>query len=824
MTAVQETTAPSLEFGQARRRKEDEHLLTGRTQWTDNITLPGMLHLAFLRSTAAHARLSSIDVSGARSRPGVVAAYSGADLDGLAGGLPCAWPVTPDMVAPTHPAIVVDEVHHVGEVLAVVAARTKAEAVDALEAIEVEYDDLPVVLDMEAALAEGAALAHTDGTTNKSYLWVYDSAQTGTGGDVEDAIRAAEADGVVVRRRFRQQRLIPAFMEPRSVVVGQQGQQWTMWTATQVPHFVKTFLALVTNTPEQEIRVIAPDVGGGFGGKLQFTPEEVLSWIVARKLRKPVKYTETRSESLMSAHHGRDQIQDLTMTATKDGRITGFKVELLADMGAYLGLVTPGVPLLGAFMYNAIYKIPAYYFATTGVITNKPWTDAYRGAGRPEATCAVERMVDELANELGMEPMELRRKNWITHEEFPFTTVAGMTYDSGNYEVATDRAMELFGYDALRAEQKERRERGDTVQLGIGISTFTEMCGLAPSRVLGALSYVGGGWETATIRVAPTGKVEVLTGASAHGQGHETAFSQIVSDQLGVPFEDVTILHGDTLVSAKGLDTYGSRSLVVGGIAMVNAARKVRDKASVMAAHMMECDPGDIEFADGAFRVKGSPGQSKSLADIAFTIWQAHDNPDGVEATLDSEATFDPDNFSFPHGTHLCAIEVDTETGGSKIRSYVCVDDIGTVVNPLIVEGQVHGGVAQGIAQALYEEAIFDEDGNLVTGTFVDYLVPSAADLPHFTTERTETPATSNALGVKGVGEAGTIASTPAVLNAVVDALRPFGVNDIDMPCTPERVWRAISSGGRSSGGHRAAEGSIAYGGVQTGTSDGGVA
>jgi carbon-monoxide dehydrogenase large subunit len=807
MTTVNETAPPAAQFGQARKRKEDEHLLTGRTLWTDNITLPGMLHLAFLRSTSAHASISTIDVSAAMSRPGVVAAYSGADLADLAGGLPTAWPVTPDMVAPHHPAVATTEVHHVGEIVAVVVGRTKAEAVDALEAIEVDYTDLPVVLDMEAALAEGAPLAHTDGTTNKSYRWVYDSNETGTGGNVEDAIAAAEVDGVVIRRRFRQQRLIPAFMEPRSVVVAQQGQQWTMWTATQVPHFVKTFLALVTNTPEQEIRVIAPDVGGGFGGKLQFTPEEVVTWIVSRKLRKPMKYTETRSESLMSAHHGRDQIQDLTMTATKDGQITGFKVELLADMGAYLGLVTAGVPLLGAFMFNAIYKIPNYYFAATGVFTNKPWTDAYRGAGRPEATFGVERMVDELANELGLDPMELRKNNWITHEEFPFNTVAGMTYDSGNYEAATAKAMERFGYDALRAEQKERRDRGDSVQLGIGISTYTEMCGIAPSRVLGALSYVGGGWETASIRVAPTGKVEVLSGTSTHGQGHETAFSQIVADQLGVAFEDVTVLHGDTLVSAKGLDTYGSRSLVVGGIALVNAAVRVRDKATVMAAHMMECDPGDIEFVDGAFRVKGSPAQSKTLADIAFTIWAAHDNPEGVEATLDSEATFDPDNFSFPHGTHLCAVEVDTETGRSTIRSYVCVDDIGKVVNPDIVEGQIHGGLAQGIAQALYEEAVFDDDGNLVTGTLVDYLVPSAADLPHFTTGRTESPSTSNVLGVKGVGEAGTIASTPAVVNAIVDAIRPFGVNDVAMPCTPERVWRAIASGGQ-----------------QTGASDGGVA
>ncbi|MFL6100171.1 MAG: xanthine dehydrogenase family protein molybdopterin-binding subunit [Actinomycetales bacterium] len=822
MTAVSD--APTLEFGASRARKEDEHLLTGRTQWTDNVVLPGMLHIAFLRSPVAHATISSIDVSEARSQPGVIAAYTGADFADKHSSLPCAWPVTEDTVIPNHPAIATTEVHHVGEIVAAVVARSKAEASDALEAIVVDYDDLPAVLDMEAAIVDGSPLAHTDGTTNKSYTWVFDSASAGTGRDVDDVIREAEAEGIVIRRRYRQQRLIPAFMEPRSVVVAQQGSQWTMWSSTQVPHFVRLFTSLLTGTPEHELRVIAPDVGGGFGGKLQVIPEEIATFMIGQALGKPVKYTESRSESLMSGHHGRDQIQDLTLTATKDGRITGFKVDLLADMGAYFGLVTPGVPILGAFMFNSIYKMDAYRFTCSGVITNKAWTDAYRGAGRPEATYAVERMVDELAVELGIDPLEVRERNWIKHDEFPFATVASMVYDSGNYEAATAKAKDMFGYDALRAEQRERRERGDTVQLGLGISTYTEMCGLAPSRVLGNLRYAGGGWETATIRVHPTGKVDVITGASAHGQGHETAFSQIVADQIGVAFEDVTVLHGDTLVAAKGLDTYGSRSLAVGGIALFNASAKVRQKAAVMAAHMMECDPGDVEFVDGAYRVKGAPAQSKTLAEIAFTIWAAHDNPEGIEASLDSEATFDPDTFSFPHGTHLCAVEVDTETGRTKIRSYVSVDDIGNVVNPVIVEGQVHGGIAQGIAQALFEEAVHDDAGNLVTGTFVDYLLPSAADLPHFTTDRTETPATSNPLGVKGVGEAGTIASTPAVVNAIVDALRPFGVNDVDMPCTPERVWRAIHSGGSSSGGAPAAEGTIAYGGAQTGSSDGGAA
>jgi carbon-monoxide dehydrogenase large subunit len=505
-----------------------------------------------------------------------------------------------------------------------------------------------------------------------------------------------------------------------------------------------------------------------------------------------VKYTESRSESVQAAHHGRDQIQKITLAARADGTVTGLKVELLADMGAYLRLVTPGVPILGAFMYNAIYKFPAYRFVCTNVFTNKTPTDAYRGAGRPEATFAIERMMDELAAELGVDPMDVRERNWIKHEEFPFTSVCGLTYDSGNYEAATDKAKELFDYAGLRTEQARRRAEGDPVQLGIGISTFTEMCGLAPSRVLGSLSYGAGGWESASIRMLPTGKVEVVTGSSAHGQGHETAWSQIVADQLGVPFEDIEVIHGDTMSSPKGMDTYGSRSLTVGAIAVVKAAGKVVDKARTIAAHLLECAEDDLEFADGKFTVRGTE-TATSIQDVALAVFAAHNMPDGVEPSLDSEATYDPENFSFPHGTHLCATEVDTETGGVRIRSYVCVDDVGVVVNPLIVDGQVHGGLAQGIAQALYEEAVHDESGTLTTATFADYLVPSAVDLPSFTTDRTETPSTTNPLGVKGVGEAGTIASTPAVVNAIVDAVRHLGVTDIEMPCTPMRVWRAIS-------------------------------
>ena len=797
MTAVDERPAaePAAEVGRDRRRKEDQRLITGRTRWTDNITLPGMLHVAMVRSPFAHATIANIDTAAAAGAPNVVTVITGRDVADEQGGLPNAWPITPDQVTPVHPPIAVERVTFAGEIVAVVVARSAAAARDAAELVDVDYDELPAALDLkdaaEATPENGGALAHPDLGTNKSALWVFDSAGAGTGGDVDAAIEAARSDGIVIEREYRQQRLIPAFMEPRSTVVDPTGEQITMWSATQIPHILRFLLAAVTGVSESKIRVIAPDVGGGFGGKLQTTPEEFIVFLLARRLGKPVKYTETRSESLMSAHHGRDQWQRLTLAATKDGTVTGFKVDLLADLGAYVALVGGGVPVLGAFMFNAIYKFPAYRFSCQTVLTNKTWTDAYRGAGRPEATFGIERMMDELAAEVGVDPMAIREHNWITHEEFPFTTIAGLTYDSGNYEAATARAKEMFGYDELRAEQKSRRESGDPVQLGIGISTFTEMCGLAPSRVLGSLDYGAGGWESATIRMLPTGKVELITGASAHGQGHETAFSQIVADRLGIPFEDVEVLHGDTQVSAKGLDTYGSRSLVVGGEAVVRAADKVVEKAKVIAAHLLEASADDLEFRSGRFTVRGTD-QGLGIGDVALATFAAHNLPDGVEASLDSDATFDPVNFSFPHGTHLCAMEVDTETGQLRMRKYVACDDIGNIINPLIVSGQVHGGLVQGIAQALWEEAVYDEAGTLVTGSFVDYLLPTAADTISFDLDHTFSPATSNTLGTKGVGEAGTIASTPAVVNAVVDAVRQFGVHDIQMPCTPERVWKAI--------------------------------
>ena len=800
------------ELGRGRRRKEDAKLVTGQTNWVDNITLPGLLHMTVLRSPMAHARIVSVDVSAALEMPGVIAAYSGADLADVMGAtMPCAWPVTPDMVHPVHTPLATDEVRYVGDGVAVVIARDRYAAADALEAIAVEYDQLEAVVDMEAALAEGSPLVHSDKGTNECFVFDF----PGAGANYAETVAGAGDDVVVVRRRFRQQRLIPTPMEPRGVVVAPiaAADEFTMYSTTQIPHILRIMLALTTGIPEHKLRVVAPDVGGGFGAKLNVYAEEVLALVVARKLGRPVKWTESRSENYQATCHGRDQIQDIEIAATKDGTLLGLKVELLADMGAYLQLLTPGVPVLGAFMFPAIYKMPSYHFTCTGVFTTKTPTDAYRGAGRPEATYAIERIMDELAAELGRDPMELRQQNWIKHEEFPYTMVAGLTYDSGNYEAATEKAVQMFDMAGLRAEQVRRRDSKDKIQLGIGISTFTEMCGLAPSRVLGSLSYGAGGWESATVRMLPTGKVEVVSGATPHGQGHHTSWSQIVADSLGVPFDDVELVAGDTRSSSKGMDTYGSRSLVVGGVAIHKATGKVIEKAKRIAAHLLEASEDDVEFGGGTFSVKGSPEAKLTIQEVALATFAAHNLPDGMEPTLDSDYVYDPENFSYPHGTHLCAVEIDTETGFTKIRKYVCVDDIGKIINPVIVEGQIHGGLAQGIAQALYEEAVYDAEGNLTTGSMVDYLVPAAPDLPHFDTGRTETPATSNPLGVKGVGEAGTIASTPAVINAVVDALRPFGVNDIDMPATPERVWRAINGAGAD----RATAGTVAYGGTSTG-------
>ena len=683
---------------------------------------------------------------------------------------------------PPHFPLATDEARYQGDGVAVVIAESRALAKDAAELVEVDYEPLPSIADVEKALDDGAPLVHDDLGTNECYVWKLET------DDVQAAIDAAD---VVVTRRYFQPRLIPNAIEPRGVLaqVGPTGEV-TLWSATQMPHILRFALQLVLGIPESKIRVIAPDVGGGFGSKLNVYAEEALAVALAQRLGRPVKWTEERAENYVATIHGRDVVHELTFAATKDGMITAVKSEAWCAMGAYLQLVTPGIPLLGAWIYSGPYAIPSYSVTFTGVFTNTTPTDAYRGAGRPEATYVLERTMDALARELEMDPVELRRKNFV--KEFPHTMASGLTVDSGDYDASPRQAARASSTStSIRADQAMRRESGDTKQIGVGFSTYNEMCGLAPSRILGAIRYAVGGWDAATIRFQPLGSVQVVTGTSPHGQSHETTWAQIVADQLGVGVDDVEVLHGDTAVSQLGMDTYGSRSLAVGGIALYHASQKIIAKARAIVAHQLEVSEDDLEFADGTFTVKGSPDRTMGIQAVAFAAHAAHNLPDGMEPGLEETAVFDPPNFSWPGGAHAAVVEVDTETGDTRLVRYVAVDDVGNPVNPQIIDGQVHGGITQGIAAALFEEGAYDEEGNLLTTTMATYLVPSAAELPSYETDRTETAA-DNPLGVKGVGETGTIAAAPAVINAVVDALSHLGVTDMPLPATPERVWKAI--------------------------------
>jgi carbon-monoxide dehydrogenase large subunit len=769
------------------RRKEDPAMLAGESRFIADLPATGALHAALVRSPVAHARVRSIDATGARSMPGVVAVFTGADLQSeWAGPLPCVWSVTEDMKAPAHLPVAVEKVCHIGDAVAVVLARSEYQAHDAAEAVVVEYDPLPVVVDLEDALSDRVVI-HDDLGTNRSYTWELQP----DAGAVERAFAEAAH---TVSARYVQQRLIASAMEPRGVLVVPQpfGGDFTVYSSTQIPHIVKVLLAMTVGVPETNLRVVAPSVGGGFGSKLDFYAEEVLALALARKMRQPIRWVEERSENSQAAVQGRGQIQHIELAADPTGKVTAVRVRLLVDMGAYLQLITPGIPLLGAFVYGGAYDVGAYSLSCTGVFTNKTPTDAYRGAGRPEATYAIERAMDTLAGKMGVDPAEIRRRNFIPADKFPYNSSAGLVYDSGNYEGALDKCLDLAGYADLRAEQARRRERGDGRQLGIGLSSYVEMCGLAPSRVLASLRYAAGGWEAATVRVMPTGKVQLVTGTSPHGQGHETSWSMIVADRLGVSPDDVDVLHSDTAVAPNGMDTYGSRSVSVGGTAIYLALDRVIAKARKIAAHQLEAAEADLDFVEGSFLVRGSPDRALPLAALAFEAFSAHNLPDGLEPGLEASSHYDPVNFTFPFGTHVAVVEVDTETGGVRLERYVAVDDCGNQINPMIVEGQIHGGIVQGVSQALWEEAAYDGQGNLVTSSLVDYLVPSAAELPSLETATTVTPSPSNPLGVKGIGEAGTIAATPAIINAIVDALKPFGIEDMAMPASPERVWRAL--------------------------------
>ncbi len=779
------TEAESAQYvGSRVKRKEDAALLRGRGTYVDNITLPGMIWMAVVRSPYAHARVKGVDLSAARAAEGVVAAFTGADLaDEWKAGLPCAWPVTEDMKNGTHLPLATEKARYQGDGVAVVVAETRAGAKDAAELVEVDYEPLPAAVDVEAAAKDGAPLVHDELGTNVSYVWKLEA------GEVDAAFANAAA---TVKERYYHPRLIPNAMEPRGIVVQPNPAtgEATIWATTQIPHILRLLAAATVGMPESKLRVVAPDVGGGFGSKLDVYAEELLALALARRLGRPVKWTEERSEGYVATIHGRDVVQEMEYAADADGKITAVRANLTAAMGAYLQLVTPGIPLLGAWLYAGAYDIPAYSFTCTGVFTNTTPTDAYRGAGRPEATMAVERAMDALARKLGIDPVELRRRNFIA--EFPKTISSGLTIDAGDYHASLDKLIETLGYELLRAEQQSRRDRGDTRLLGIGFSTYNEMCGLAPSRILGAIRYAAGGWDTATIRCLPTGSIQVVTGTSPHGQGHETAWAQIAADLLGYGIDEVEVLHGDTAFSPLGLDTYGSRSLPVGGVALWHASQKVIDKARQIVAHQLEVSGDDLEYDGGAFTVKGSPDKTMTIKEASWAAFAAHNLPDGMEPGLEAMAVYDPPNFSWPGGAHAAVVEVDVETGDTRLVRYVAVDDVGTMVNPLIVEGQIHGGIAQGVAAALYEEGRYDEDGNLQTANLVTYLVPSAYELPSFELESSTTPSPTNPLGVKGVGETGTIASGAAVMNAVVDALAHLGVTDVPMPATPERVWRAI--------------------------------
>jgi aerobic carbon-monoxide dehydrogenase large subunit len=809
MTQVAEPEAKSW-VGGGILRKEDPELLTGQGRYVDDIALPGMLWLAFVRSPVAHATIASIDTSAARQLPGVQAVFTGPELaEEWAAAMPCAWPIadrtmpdepSADPRIPDHWPVAKDRVNYMGEIVAVVVADSREHAADAIEAVEVDYDELPVVTDMMEAISEGSPVIHESLGTNRAYTWVL------TNGEVDKVF--AEAP-VVVKERYYHPRLIPNAIEPRGVVVQPvpaQGE-YTVWSATQIPHILKVLLGLTLNISEAKIRVVAPEVGGGFGSKLNVYAEECVALAVARRLGTPIKWTEERSEGYLATIHGRDVIQDMEVAATEEGKTLGFRVKLYADFGAYAQLVTPGIPILGAWLYHGLYEGQAYSFEANGVYTNKTPTDAYRGAGRPEATYAVERIMDALARRVGKDPAEVREMNFIPPFDEAREVLCGLSFDSGNYQASMEKAKQLVGYDKLREEQQANGGRRNGKLLGVGISTYIEMCGLAPSQILGAVKYGAGGWEAATIRCHPTGKVTVITGSSPHGQGHVTTWSQVTADALGVDPDDVDVLHGDTAVSALGMDSYGSRSASIAAEAVVRAADKIRAKARTIAAHELEVAEEDLEWKDGKFQVTGAPDRAKTIPEVAFSAWTAHALPGEVEPGLEATAVFDPPNFTFPSGAHICVVEVDPETGSTRIDRYVAVDDCGTVINPMIVDGQVMGGVAQGIAEALYEEALYDENGTLLTGNMSTYRVPSAAEVPGFTLDRVVTPSTTNHLGIKGIGEAGTIASPPAVMNAVADALRFVGVEFIDLPASAERVWRAVQAAqGRAPAG-RVAEG-----------------
>ena len=783
--------------GSSIKRREDPRFITGKGNYTDDLKLAGMTHAVFVRSPHAHARIRSIDVSGAKSHPGVVAVFTGADMTGV-NSLPCGWDlrkeknipgVVQDLAMVPHMPLSSDAARHVGDPVAVVIADSQSAASDAAEKVTVDWEVLPSVTATDRAAQAGTPQIHAGAPGNVAFKW-----ELG-GGDIDASFKAA---AVVVKKRIVNQRLVANAMEPRACVARYEDAtgELTLWVTSQNPHVHRLLMcAFVLGIPEHKVRVIAPDVGGGFGSKIFLYNEEVVCSWASRKLNRPVKWTATRHEAYLTDAHGRDHVTDAAMAMSKDGKILGLHVKTTANLGAYLSTFAPAIPtFLYGTLLNGVYTIGAIKCEVTGVFTNTTAVDAYRGAGRPEACYVLERMVEAAAAALKMDSADVRRKNFIPKFSGAYQTLVAVSYDSGDYAKAFDRLLQMFDYKKFRTEQAEARKQGR--YLGVGFSTYIEACSIAPSKLVGALGAGAGLYESGKVRVHPTGGVTVFTGSHSHGQGHETTFAQLVAEQLQIPIEQVEVVHGDTGAIPFGMGTYGSRSAAVGGTALYMSVDKIKEKGKKIAAHLLEASAADIEYSGGQFHVRGAPGKAVPFGAVALTAYVPHNYPEGLEPGLEETSFYDPSNFCFPFGAHACVVEVDPDTGHVKIVRYLAVDDVGNVINPMIVDGMVHGGIAQGAAQALWEGAVYDDQsGQLITGSMMDYAMPKADMLPNYETDRTETPTPVNPLGVKGAGETGTIAATPAVVNAVVDALSGLGVDHIEvMPLTSERVWKTVQT------------------------------
>jgi len=775
-------------LGASIKRREDPRFITGKGNYTDDLKLAGMTHAVFVRSPHANAKIRKIDTARAAKAPGVVAIFTGKDMTGV-NSLPCGW-LLPELKIPPHMPLASDAVHYVGDPVAIVIAESQSMASDAAEMVVVDWEVLPSVTSTEKATAKGSPQIHAVAPSNEAFKW-----QIGDAAATEAAFKAAP---VVVKKRIVNQRLVANAMEPRACVAryDEATGDWTLWVTSQNPHVHRLLMtAFVLGIPEHKVRVISPDVGGGFGSKIFLYNEETVCTWATRQIKRPIRWTSSRREAFQTDAHGRDHVTDAEVAVSRDGKFLGLRVKTTANLGAYLSTFAPAVPTyLYATLLNGVYEWPAIHAEVTGVFTNTTPVDAYRGAGRPEACYLLERMVDAAAAALKMDPADIRKKNFIPKFANGYQTKVALSYDSGNYAAAFDKLLGMLDYKKFRADQAAARAKGRL--MGIGFSTYIEACSIAPSKVVGSLGAQAGLWESGKVQVHPTGKVSVFTGSHSHGQGHETTMAQIVADSLGIPMDDVEIVHGDTGRVPFGMGTYGSRSASVGGTAIVMSLDKIKEKGKKIAAHLLEANPKDMEYVGGQFVVKGSPQKAIPFGQVALTAYVPHNYPEGLEPGLEETSFYDPANFCFPFGAHACVVEVDPDTGHVKVLRYLAVDDVGNVINPMIVDGMVHGGIAQGVAQALWEEAVYDSaSGQLVSGSMMDYTLPKADMLPFYETGRTETPTPVNPLGVKGAGETGTIASTPAVVNAVVDALSGLGVDHIDaMPLTPERVWKTAQA------------------------------